>query len=227
MADGSTKPIEEIEVGDWVWAADPETGEQGPRQVTDLIVGEGHKDLVDIVIDGDLVTATNGHPFWVDDLGRWVDAEDVESEDLLLLADGSTAEVDRVSKRSAVQRVHNLTVEGIHTYFVVVGDDEVLVHNCRKPASLSPPGAGRHGAFHQAKRDSGIPVSQQPTRVGPNRDRSGQPQPGRIYEFDVPAAGGSVKTIRIREDSGGHLYPDPSQNRGPHFNTEEGGHYDY
>jgi RHS repeat-associated protein len=130
MADGSTKPIEQVEVGDWVWAADPETGEQGPRQVTDLIMSDGYKDLVDIVIDDDLVTSTDQHPFWVDDQGRWVDAEDLASGDLLLLADGSTVQVDRVSQRSAVQRVHNLTVDGIHTYFVVAGEEEVLVHNC-------------------------------------------------------------------------------------------------
>ncbi len=29
MADGSTEPIEHIELGDEVWAADPETGEAG------------------------------------------------------------------------------------------------------------------------------------------------------------------------------------------------------
>ena len=133
MADGSTKPIEDVEVGDWVWAADPETGEQGARQVTDLITGEGDKQLVDIVIDGDTVTATHGHPFWVNDQGQWIDAEDLQSGDLLLLADGSTIAVDRVTERNAVQKVHNLTVDGIHTYFVVAGDDEVLVHNCRIP----------------------------------------------------------------------------------------------
>ncbi len=45
------------------------------------------------------------------------------------------------------------------------------------PPNLSPPGAGRAGAFRQAKRDSGVPVSQQP-RVRPNLDRRGNLQPG-------------------------------------------------
>jgi hypothetical protein len=154
MADGSTKPIEQVEVGDWVWAANPETGEQGPRQVTDLIVGDGDIDLVDIVIDDDLVTATGRHPFWVDDQGRWVDAEDLASGDLLLLADGSTVEVERVSQRSAVQRVHNLTVDGIHTYFLVAGDDEVLVHNCGVGQHLTTSGdtvLGHEGWVERAK----------------------------------------------------------------------------
>ena len=27
-------PIEDVEVGDWVWAADPDSGVEGPRRVT-------------------------------------------------------------------------------------------------------------------------------------------------------------------------------------------------
>lgn len=131
MADGSTMPIEEIEVGDVVWAADPVTGEAGPRRVVDVIVGEGSKQLVDIRVDGATVTATAKHPFWVDDAGRWVDADDLQAGDVLVGVDGDVVEVDAVHERSAVRRVHNLTVEGVHTYFVVAGDDPVLVHNCQ------------------------------------------------------------------------------------------------
>jgi len=74
MADGTTKPIEDVELGDWVWTGDPETGETSPRQVVDLIVGDGEKHLVDIEIGRETLTSTEGHPFWVDDQGRWVDA---------------------------------------------------------------------------------------------------------------------------------------------------------
>jgi len=35
----------------------------------------------------------------------------------------------------AVARVHNLTVEGIHTYYVLAGGSPVLVHNCSVPGS--------------------------------------------------------------------------------------------
>lgn len=131
MADGSTKPIEDVQVGDLVEATDPETGEQGPRLVTDLIVGDGLKHLVDIDIDGETITATDRHPFWVDDEGRWVDAENLETGDRLLGADGTTVAVDRVSQRTEARRVHNLTVDGIHTYQVLAGEQPVLVHNCR------------------------------------------------------------------------------------------------
>ena len=97
-----------------------------------------------------------------------------------------------------------------------------------RPLNLTPEGAGRSGAFKQAKRDAGIPVSQNPDRVIDNIDRIGKIQPEKIYEYDMPAPGGGKITIRIRDDSEGHVYiDDPAQNRGPHFNTPDEGHYDY
>jgi len=91
------------------------------------------------------------------------------------------------------------------------------------PPNLSPEGAGRRGAFREAKRNNDIPVGQQPSSVKPNIDRRGRTQPGKQYEFDTPDG---KKTIR--DDAGGHNYPDdPTQNRGPHFNDDAGNHYDY
>ncbi|NOT88814.1 MAG: type IV secretion protein Rhs [Lysobacter sp.] len=96
------------------------------------------------------------------------------------------------------------------------------------PPNLSPAGAGRRGAFNEAKRQSGIPTSQQPSRVLTNVDKRGNLQPGRIYEFEIPAPGGGTRTMRIRNDAGGHNFgPANPQNRGPHFNDAKGNHYDY
>ena len=49
-----------------------------------------------------------------------------------------------------------------------------------KPANLSPEGSARAGAFNEAKRQSGIPVSQSPSKVYPNVDKRNNPQPGYI-----------------------------------------------
>lgn len=96
------------------------------------------------------------------------------------------------------------------------------------PPNLSPSGAGRTGAFKEAKRQSGIPTSQQPSNVGPNLDKRGNVQSGKIYEFEVPALGGGTKTVKIRDDAGGHDFgADNPQNRGSHFNNEAGDHFDY
>lgn len=95
--------------------------------------------------------------------------------------------------------------------------------SCPSPVNMSPWGAGRRGAFREAKRNEGIPVSQQPIGVRPNTDRRGNVQPGRQYDFII-----NGQTRTIREDSAGHFYgPNNSQNRGPHFNGSNNSHYDY
>jgi RHS repeat-associated protein len=89
-----------------------------------------------------------------------------------------------------------------------------------KAPNFTPVGAGRRGAFREAKRASGIPVSEQPIQVTPAIDKRGNRIPGRDYYFKD----GKV----IREHSVGHTYPDdPTQNRGSHFNDIHGNHYDY
>jgi filamentous hemagglutinin len=107
-------------------------------------------------------------------------------------------------------------------------DDLVYLAKGDKAASLSPVGAGRSGAFKEAKRQSGIPVSKHPDRVTPNYDRRGKLQTGKNYEFDIRDANGKIKTLIIRYDAKGHFFGenDP-QNRGPHFNDELDNHYEY
>ncbi|HNN95749.1 MAG TPA: HNH/endonuclease VII fold putative polymorphic toxin [Pseudomonadota bacterium] len=96
-----------------------------------------------------------------------------------------------------------------------------------RPPNLSPEGAGRRGAFREAKRQSDIPVSQQPSKVEPNRSKRRELQPGRSYDFEV-RRNGKKEVVNIRDDAGGHHFgPDDPQNRGPHFNDARGNHYDY
>ena len=99
MADGSHAPIEDVELGDQVWAVDPESGVSGPRPVTALIEGHGTKQLVDVTVGGHTVVATDEHPFWVVDgeTGAWVDAQDLKAGDVLL-----TLTVSPVLTRSSI-----------------------------------------------------------------------------------------------------------------------------
>ena len=63
MADGTSKPIGQIKVGDYVLATDPETGEQGARQVTHVWVHDDN--LLNLVLrNGQTVATTEDHPFW-------------------------------------------------------------------------------------------------------------------------------------------------------------------
>jgi RHS repeat-associated protein len=98
----------------------------------------------------------------------------------------------------------------------------------RRASNLTPAGAGRRGALREALRRNGVPTSQQPSRTLPNRDLRGNIQPGRTYEYDLPADGGGTRTVSVRDDAAGHYYgAGDMQNRGGHFNDTAGNHYDY
>ncbi|WP_240958500.1 polymorphic toxin-type HINT domain-containing protein [Streptomyces chilikensis] len=138
MADGATKAIKDVRIGDKVIARDPETGETSVQTVTAEIKGEGLKRLVMITIDVDgeagtktaKVTATDGHPFWVPELRAWVDATDLESGNWLETSAGTRVQVTAVKRSSVTSAtVYNLTVSSAHTYYVLAGATPVLVHN--------------------------------------------------------------------------------------------------
>ncbi|MFE9411692.1 PA14 domain-containing protein [Streptomyces sp. NPDC006704] len=138
MADGSTKPISEIHEGDQVRATDPGTDATVGEPVAELVVGHGAKHLIDIGF-GDsgqvTITATAGHPFWVQGRG-WVDAGDLRAGDLV--RDPSSAvpvRITTIHDRGTVadRTVYNLSVSGIHTYHVRAGANYLLVHNAACP----------------------------------------------------------------------------------------------
>ncbi|MEZ7006370.1 ricin-type beta-trefoil lectin domain protein [Streptomyces sp. AD55] len=139
MADGTTKPIEEVKVGDKVVATDPESGEKRVETVTAEIKGEGLKHLVKVTIATDdaagsktaEVTATDGHPFWVPELGEWIDATDLRPGQWLQTSAGTHVQITAIDRWTAhTTAVHNLTVSDLHTYHVLAGATPVLVHNC-------------------------------------------------------------------------------------------------
>ncbi len=133
MGDGSTKDIEDVELGDKVMAADPETGESGPREVTRLIVTRSDKKFNTLSIATDSgtekLTATHEHPFWSPSEQRWVEAGDLKQGMKLLTDDGETVSVTGNRAFSKAARTYNLTVRDLHTYYVLAGETPVLVHN--------------------------------------------------------------------------------------------------
>lgn len=138
LADGTRRAIEEVRVGDRVLATDPLRGITQPRAVTDTIRTEDDKDFTRLTVRTAgrtaTVTATDTHPFWVADEGRWAEAREIGAGDELHLPDGGSVAVTAVNRYERRQRTHDLTVDGIHTYYVGAGDQSVLVHNndCRK-----------------------------------------------------------------------------------------------
>ncbi|GGN32879.1 polymorphic toxin-type HINT domain-containing protein [Actinoplanes campanulatus] len=139
LANGRTKAIEDVTVGDLVLATDPVTGETQAEEVTDLIVGSGVKHLVKVSFQPSNaddaptaeITATAEHPFWVPELGKWIDATDLKSGQRLRTNAGTHAQIAAIERWTNPQTtVYNLTVDTIHTYYVLAGNTPVLVHNC-------------------------------------------------------------------------------------------------
>ncbi|MEU4619621.1 polymorphic toxin-type HINT domain-containing protein [Actinoplanes sp. NPDC023801] len=131
LADGSSKAIKDLRKGDRVLAADPETGESGPREIEAVWVHDD--DLYVIVIDGQRLVTTEDHPFWNATDKQWQFAEKLDTGDLVQTPVG-TARVDGFDR--SVHRVapaYNLTVADLHTYYVLAGTTPVLVHNDECP----------------------------------------------------------------------------------------------
>ncbi|WP_413775693.1 polymorphic toxin-type HINT domain-containing protein [Micromonospora sp. RTGN7] len=149
MADGSTKAIKDIKVGDEVVATDPVTGEQGPRIVTHLWVHED--ELVALTVNGKVVTTTEDHPFWNATDQEWQRADELDPGDLLRTPSGAGTFVETpatgMPKRGAA---YNRSVDDLHTYYVLVGESPVLVHN------TTPGGCGVSEAISRQKRSRHI-----------------------------------------------------------------------
>ncbi|MFI5484236.1 ricin-type beta-trefoil lectin domain protein [Micromonospora echinaurantiaca] len=143
MADGSTKPIEDIELGDEVTATDPESGQTEAKSVEQLHANHD-TDLTDLTVTVEDVTPTDGtddsattvlkttqhHPFWDETSDEWVYAADLVVGHELRTADGDSVTVVAVRNYSGGKNMRDLTVAGFHTYYVVAGKTPVLVHNC-------------------------------------------------------------------------------------------------
>ncbi|WP_307783110.1 polymorphic toxin-type HINT domain-containing protein [Streptomyces sp. MBT53] len=134
MADGNTKAIGKIKAGDKVQAANPKTGKhQGARTVQHVWINHDH-DLLDVTIrtkDGHTATihTTANHPFWDDTRHTWVPAGKLHRGDALNTDTNNHAYVVTTKTTPGAADRWNLTVQQLHTYYVLAGSTSVLVHN--------------------------------------------------------------------------------------------------
>ncbi|GAA2604996.1 hypothetical protein GCM10010436_02740 [Paractinoplanes durhamensis] len=132
-ADGSTTRIADLKPGDKVLATDPATGRTSIRTVTETHVNLD-TDLTDVTVRDrsgavQVVHSTAGHPFWDGTRKAWVIAADLRPGERLRTADGTEVTVVGVRSKLAGQDMFNLTVSGVHTFYVLAGAVPVLVHN--------------------------------------------------------------------------------------------------
>jgi RHS repeat-associated protein len=150
LADGSTKNIEDVKVGDKVEATQPESGRTGPHKVVATITTRDDKHFADITVHthsgGDAtITATTTHPFWVKDNHTWKTAGTLKPGMHLRTATGKSIRITAVRLHTTPQLTHDLTISGVHTYYVLAGATPVLVHNCGSAQSLADRASEIHG----------------------------------------------------------------------------------
>ena len=144
-----TKPIEEIDVGDQVWAWDKETGEVALKPVLETYINETDE-LIHVFVNGEEIISTPRHPFYSPVKG-WTDAVHLRAGDILVLVNGEYVVVEKIQHEllEAPIHVYNFQVEGFHTYYV--SSSGVLVHNLCKTV-----GSGHGNAVHKGRIDEMI-----------------------------------------------------------------------
>ncbi|MFF0435276.1 polymorphic toxin-type HINT domain-containing protein [Streptomyces sp. NPDC004327] len=135
LADGTSKPIQQVKEGDQVLATDPQTGVTRAETVERLITTPDDKEFTDLVLTSDdgtssTLTTTWHHPFWDVTAHRWTEASELATGHELRTADGTPITVTRVRNYHQAVVTYDLTVDRLHTYYVLAGAAPVLVHNC-------------------------------------------------------------------------------------------------
>ena len=154
-ADGD-RTIEEIQIGDLVLSANPETGEIAYKPVVNTYVHVTDTVLY-LTIDEEIIETTEDHPFWVEGQG-WTSAKLLQPGDVVRLKDGSTQCVDDIEivelPEGEYVAVYNFEVADFHTYFV--SDYDVLVHNQYKKKDIDVLQNGSNGTTVsvQTKKDA-------------------------------------------------------------------------
>ena len=121
----ASKPIEEIQVGDFVWARD-EHDPSAPAKLEKVVAlyrstsyDLQQLEVLDAAGQSEQIVATDGHPFFVVDVG-WTTADAIQVGQKLVGAGGAvlTVVANRDWKPEGGVVVYNFQVEGDHTYFV-------------------------------------------------------------------------------------------------------------
>ncbi len=133
--DGNSKPIEDIQVGEFVLARD-EFDPNGPlelKRVEELFTRVSP--IVEIVIRGLVIGTSAEHPFYVPAKSAFIPAGQLQVGDELIGHDGSLSTVEAIRSTDQVVTVYNMRIADHHTYFVG-GNDwgwNVWAHNACNP----------------------------------------------------------------------------------------------
>ncbi|MFB8419989.1 polymorphic toxin-type HINT domain-containing protein [Streptomyces albidoflavus] len=166
--------------------------------------------------------ATDNHPFWVPELNEWLDATDLDKGDWLQTSAGTRVQITAVERTTVLDAtVHNLTVAGVHTYYVVAGDAPVLVHNCAaggrtKGLRPDPHAEGPHVTFRRDASTGKVSHYAEWTEQTNSRNPAPWEQVKRVDMQGVPhydkVTGDSIPTPHVNLPDGSARPTEPWEN---------------
>jgi hypothetical protein len=153
LTSSGQKPIEDIDVGDMVWAYNDTTDTYDQKRVKTLFRYE-RDSVYHIQVGNEVIKATADHPFFIG--GRWLRVAELKVGDSAQLFDGSNLVIEQITVVPGRTTVYNFEVEDYHTYYVT--NTKVLVHNSG-PCDVVPGQKGGVGPNNTGKKfeaDNGI-----------------------------------------------------------------------
>ncbi|MCX4739206.1 polymorphic toxin-type HINT domain-containing protein [Streptomyces antibioticus] len=202
LADGTTKPIEKVKPGDKVVTTARKSSKTTVREVAGTIVTEDDKHFSDLTVkvasgQKDTLVATVTHPFWVESEQAWIKAGDLKPG--MTLHTPSGTEVELVANRhfDRHQRTHDLTITGIHAYYVLAGATPLLVHNCDGTATVTWDDDAGHATIKVELDDGRAPLETEQVIDAPAgvEDYTGYDTSAQVVS---EAAGPNTKQLTFR-----------------------------
>lgn len=148
------KAIEEIQIGDKVWAWKEATAEMTLRPVLNRFVHR-RNEVFDLQVGCDSLQVTGEHPFYLLDKG-WTPTRDIQVGDLFVTDGAVPLPVERIERQLGNFLVFNFEVGTDHNYFV--GGEALLTHNVSAANLRSKLGIGKNpflSAHHIVSRFGG------------------------------------------------------------------------
>jgi RHS repeat-associated protein len=134
MADGTTKPISQVHVGDKITNSEPDSATTQLDTVTAVHITYTDRDYDQLTIATPTgpasITSTAEHLYWDATTHSWTQADNLHSGDQLDTPGNVHVTVTATRRYTAIRTTYNLTVNNVHTYYVEAGTTPVLVHNC-------------------------------------------------------------------------------------------------
>ena len=129
MMRGYYKNIEDVQVGDIVLSYNEKLKKNQYSEVLQTMIHIVNENIYTLYIEDEKLIVTGIHRFLITRNGiqGWIQASDLLVGDLVLFADGTLHQIEKIDVEVELKTVYNFEVSGNHNYYV--GKNQILAHN--------------------------------------------------------------------------------------------------